>query len=457
MRRSGAEALPNSPTCHTTYLSRGRAVADADAAPRRTKPVTREKEPAVNASVSTRPQADKLGSAPFAVLLPVMMSFFVMGFVDLVGTASNYVQSDFGLSDSVSNIFTTMTFFWFLVLSVPAGMLMNRIGRRMTVLLGIGIAAVGCLLPVIGYIVPVTMVQLVFVIISFCLLGVSNTFMQVSLNPLVGNLAHDEKLAGMLTFGQFVKAIASFIAPLIAGWAAVSFGRWWLLYPIYLVFGILTFIMLSLDRIEENEPDEGRTSVAGCLALLKDPVILLCFLGIVCHVGVDVGINATAPKILMEHSSMTIEAAGGATSVYFAFRTLACLSGSVLLQKFTRRQILRGCAALMVASSVCFILFAAVPGMPVWLAYAGLACVGVGNANVFSIMLTTGLLHMPERQNEVSGLMMIGLIGGAVFPPLMGLASDMMDMQLGAILVMTVGVLYIAAMSVFFETYGKTR
>ncbi|WP_420838662.1 MFS transporter [Bifidobacterium amazonense] len=402
-------------------------------------------------------QPDKLGSAPFAVLVPVMMSFFVMGFVDLVGTASNYVQSDFGLSDSVSNIFTTMTFFWFLVLSVPAGMLMNRIGRRMTVLVAIAITALGCLLPVIGYLIPAATVQLVFVVASFCLLGIGNTFMQVSLNPLVGNLAHDEKLAGMLTFGQFVKAIASFIAPLIAGWAATTFGKWWLLYPIYLVCAILAFVMLSLDDIKENAPDAGRTSVLGCFALLKNPVILLCFLGIVCHVGVDVGINATAPKILMEHSNMGIEVAGGATSVYFAFRTLSCLSGSVLLQKFTRKQILRGCGALMALSSLCFILFAGFDGMPVWLAYAGLAFVGMGNANVFSIMLTTGLLHLPERQNEVSGLMMIGLIGGAIFPPLMGVASDAMGMQLGAILVMTVGVAYVALLSIFFKSYGSTR
>ncbi|PWG60608.1 MFS transporter [Bifidobacterium catulorum] len=410
-----------------------------------------EDVPAQNAA------ADKHGSTPFTVLLPVMMSFFVMGFVDLVGTASNYVQSDFGLSDSVSNVFTTMVFFWFLVLSVPAGILMNRIGRRHTVLVSIAVTALGCLLPIIGYLTPVKGVQLVLIVVSFCLLGIGNTFMQVSLNPLVGNLARDEKLAGMLTFGQFVKAIASFIAPLIAGWAAVTFGRWWLLYPIYLVVAVLAFAMLNFDDIEENAPDAGRTSISGCFALLRNPVILLCFLGIVCHVGVDVGINATAPKILMERSSLGLEAAGGATSVYFAFRTFGCLSGSMLLQRFSRKAMLRVCGALMAASALCFLLFSGMDGMPVWLAYAGLAFVGLGNANVFSIMLTTGLLHLPERQNEVSGLMMIGLIGGAIFPPLMGLASDAMGMQLGAILVMGVGVAYIGGMALFFRAYGATR
>ena len=409
---------------------------------------------------STQEQAkkapDKLGNAPFSMLLPVMMAFFVMGFVDLVGTASNYVKDDFGLSDTLGNLFTTMVFFWFLILSVPAGMLMNRIGRRMTVLASIGVTAVGCLLPIIGYLTPSKGFQLACIVISFCLLGIGNTFMQVSLNPLVGDLAHDEKLAGMLTFGQFVKAIASFIAPLIAGWAATAFGVWWLLYPIYLVIAAIVFVLLAFDRIDENPPDEGHTSVARCLSLLKDKVILLCFIGIVCHVGIDVGINATAPKILMEHTGMTIEAAGVATSVYFAFRLIGCLSGTVLLQRYSRKAMLRLCAWLMVASVVFLGLYCAIPGAPIALAYIGIALVGLGDCNVFSIMLTTGLLHLPERQNEVSGLMMMGLIGGAIFPPIMGAASDAMGMQLGAVIAMAVGVVYIPLMSAFFKDYGRT-
>lgn len=402
-------------------------------------------------SIRTNGTPDQLGTAPFGKLLPVMLAFFVMGFVDLVGTASNYVKDDFGLSDAVSNMFTSMVFFWFLILSVPAGMLMNRIGRRTTVLLSIGITAAACLLPTIGFTTPFQGLRFALMVVSFCLLGIGNTFMQVSLNPLVGNLAHDEKLAGMLTFGQFVKAIASFIAPLIAGWAATMFGVWWLLYPIYLVIAVVIFVLLGLDDIVENPPDEGRTSIARCLSLLGDRVILLCFLGIVCHVGIDVGINATAPKILMEHTGMTIEAAGVATSVYFAFRLIGCLSGTILLQRFSRRSMLRLCAGLMVGSVALLSAYCATPGAPLWLAYAGIALVGLGDCNVFSIMLTAALLHLPDRQNEISGLMMMGLIGGAIFPPLMGALADAMGMQLGAVLVMAVGVLYVTLLSVFFR------
>ncbi len=70
-------------------------------------------------------------------LLSVMLCFFTMGFVDLVGIASNYVQQDLGLTHAQANIMPSLVFFWFLIFSVPTGMLMNKIGRKKTVLLSL--------------------------------------------------------------------------------------------------------------------------------------------------------------------------------------------------------------------------------------------------------------------------------------------------------------------------------
>ena len=83
-------------------------------------------------------------------LLPVMLCFFAMGFVDLVGIASNYVKADLGLSDASANIFPSLVFFWFLIFSVPTGMLMNKIGRKNTVILSLIVTVVSLLLPVFG-------------------------------------------------------------------------------------------------------------------------------------------------------------------------------------------------------------------------------------------------------------------------------------------------------------------
>ena len=71
------------------------------------------------------------------LLIPIMFSFFAMGFVDLVGIASNYVKEDFDLTDKIANLMPSMVFFWFLVCAVPTGMLMNKIGQRKTVLISL--------------------------------------------------------------------------------------------------------------------------------------------------------------------------------------------------------------------------------------------------------------------------------------------------------------------------------
>ena len=243
-------------------------------------------------------------NSSLAKLFPVMLCFFAMGFVDLVGIASNYVKADLNLTDSQANIFPSLVFFWFLIFSVPTGMLMNRIGRKKTVLLSLVITFASLLLPVFGD-------GYVLMLLSFSLLGIGNALMQTSLNPLLSNIVSGERLASTLTFGQFVKAIASFLAPYIAMWGATqaipSLGMGWrVLFPVYMVIAVIAILWLSGTSIRE-EKEEGRPSTYGeCLALLGKPFIFLCFLGIMCHVGIDVGTNTTAPKILMERLGMTL-------------------------------------------------------------------------------------------------------------------------------------------------------
>ena len=182
-------------------------------------------------------------------IIPVMFCFFAMGFVDLVGIASNYVKQDLGLSDAQANIFPSLVFFWFLIFSVPTGMLMNRIGQRKTVLLSLMITFISLLLPIFGD-------GYMLMLVSFSLLGIGNALMQTSLNPLLSNIVRGDRLASSLTFGQFVKAIASFLAPFIAMWGATqvipSLGLGWrVLFPIYMIIVIESFLII-IDNFSER-------------------------------------------------------------------------------------------------------------------------------------------------------------------------------------------------------------
>ena len=368
-------------------------------------------------------------------LLSVMLCFFTMGFVDLVGIASNYVKEDLGLNDSTANIVPSLVFFWFLIFSVPTGMLMNKIGRKKTVLLSLIVTVVSLFIPLFGE-------NFAVMLIAFSLLGIGNALMQTSLNPLVSTVLKGGNLASTLTFGQFIKAIASFLAPYLAMWGATQvipeFGLGWrALFFIYFVVGILATLALGTTHIEE-EPITGKASTfAECIKLLGTPIVLLSFLGIMCHVGIDVGTNTTAPKILMEKLGMTLNDAAFATSLYFIFRTIGCLTGSFFLRVMSNRLFFIISVCMMAVSML--LLFV---GIEKWELYTAIALVGYGNSNIFSICFAKALTSMPEKQNEVSGLMIMGLFGGTIFPLLMGIMSDNFG-QAGAVLVMAVGVIYL--------------
>lgn len=367
-------------------------------------------------------------------IIPVMLCFFVMGFVDLVGTASNYVQKDLGLTDSQANLFPSLVFFWFLIFSVPTGMLMNKIGRKRTVLISLVVTAMSLFIPVFGD-------SYMVMLLSFSLLGIGNAIMQTSLNPLVTNLISGDKLASTLTFGQFVKAIASFLAPVIAAWGATTvyptFGLGWrALFVIYAVVSFLSISLLAATPIDEEKADKA-SGVGECLRLLGRPFILLCFLGIMCHVGIDVGTNTTAPKIIMERLGLPLEEAGFATGVYFIFRTIGCFLGAFLLRMMSPKLFFAASVIMMLAGMG--ILFVGDTLTPL---YVGIALIGFGNSNIFSVVFSQALLNTPTEKNEVSGLMIMGLFGGTVFPLAMGFAADSVG-QAGAVAVMTVGVVYL--------------
>ena len=368
-------------------------------------------------------------------LIPVMLCFFCMGFVDLVGIASNYVKEDLALNDSTANIFPSLVFFWFLIFSVPTGMLMNKIGRKNTVLLSLGVTVLSLLIPLFGN-------TFAIMLISFSLLGIGNALMQTSLNPLVSTVMGSGNLASTLTFGQFIKAIASFLAPYLAMWGATqmipSFGYdWRILFGIYFVVGILATALLGVTPIDEPKAEGKASTVAECFKLLGTPIVLLSFFGIMCHVGIDVGTNTTAPKILMERLGMSLNDAAFATSLYFIFRTIGCLTGSFFLRVLPTRTFFI-ISVVMMALSMCGLFV----GTEKWILYTAIALVGYGNSNIFSICFAQALTSMPEKQNEVSGLMIMGLFGGTVFPLLMGFASDAIG-QAGAVIVMAIGVIYL--------------
>ncbi|MEG1545130.1 MAG: MFS transporter, partial [Tannerellaceae bacterium] len=163
---------------------------------------------------TTSPSAPPAGSR---AIYPILFGFFVMGFVDVVGIATNYVKADFALTDTLANLIPMMVFLWFALFSIPTGLLMGKVGRRNTVLIALGITAGAMLLPLFLY-------DFGFILFAFALLGVGNTMLQVALNPMMAQVVHPGRITSVLTLGQFIKAISSFLGPIIAATAAALWG-----------------------------------------------------------------------------------------------------------------------------------------------------------------------------------------------------------------------------------------
>lgn len=364
--------------------------------------------------------------------VPVLLTFFVMGFCDVVGIATSHIKVDFNLSEVTAGFIPSMVFIWFLIVSLPAALMMNRYGRKRMVQISNLITIAGMLIPFISYTFETS-------IMAFILLGIGNTILQVSLNPLLTNVVNGEKLASCLTAGQVIKAVSSFCGPFIALAAASLFGSWMYLFPVFAVITILSWALLSVTEIcEAPAAAEKKDGAFSTFALLKDSTVLLYFLGIFFIVGVDVGTNTVSPKLLMERCAFDIDRASLGSSVYFICRTAGAFLGSFLLVRINETKYLRvniilavvSMAALFLANSPATVL-------------ASIGGIGFFCSSVFPILFSLALKARPEKANEISGFMITGVCGGAVIPPLMGVASDIVGTQAGSLAIITLCLFYL--------------
>lgn len=362
-------------------------------------------------------------------IIPILAGFLVMGFVDVVGIATSYVQKDFGLSDAVANMLPMAVFLWFAVCSIPVGLLMNRMGKKKTVALSMLVTLLAMLLPTVVYSYPVMLV-------SFALLGISNTALQVSLNPLAAGTVRRELLASILTWGQFVKAISSFLGPVIAGAAAIYTGQWKLIFVLYAVITLLNMLWLVYAVPEVHEQKQCAT-FGTTLTLFQDAYILRLFIGIFIIVGIDVGLNTVIPKLLIEKIDLPLEQAGLGTSLYFLARTGGTFAGALLLARWQADRFLRISMGVALVALAAF----AVGSRPALL-YGLIVIMGLAFANVFSILFAFALQYRPERNNDISALMVMGVAGGALFPPVMGILADAFSQTAGLVVLMA-GTVYL--------------
>ncbi|MCA1919595.1 MAG: MFS transporter [Flavobacterium piscis] len=354
-------------------------------------------------------------------LLPILLGFFIMGFCDLVGISVTYAQSQFNWSETQAGFLPSMVFLWFFILSIPAAIAMDKYGRK-------NLVSVGLLITLIATVIPVVSFNETSCYITFILLGIGNTILQVSLNPLLTNIVNGKQLTSFITGGQFIKAISSFAGPLLVGYFSLKYGSWEKSFYIYTLITSISLVWLFFTKIEEVSFEKKTASFSKTISLLKDKNILLSFLGILCIVGLDVGMNTVTPKLLIERAGLAKEAATYGSSWYFAARTIGTVFGVFLLSKFSEKSFFK-INMIVVLLALTGLIFVQNQSLILLL----VCIIAFGSSSIFAVIYTLAIKSQPSLTNEISGLMVTGVAGGAIIPPLMGFATDYIGTQQGAV------------------------
>jgi MFS transporter, FHS family, L-fucose permease len=369
-------------------------------------------------------------------ILPVLMAFFVMSFVDLVGIGVDRVSKDMNLSATLAQLIPSAAFLWFLLLSVPVGVMQSRLGKRFMLNIGMGVTALGLLVPFFFY-------TFEMVLMGFALLGIGNTIVQVSANPLLVFVVPANRTSSYLSFSQFVKAIGSMIGAPLAAVLAARFGDWKLLFLVFGVVSILTVLWLGSVKIDEVKQTEVKATFGSSFKLLGSGFVFLMVLSIFIVVGVDVGFNSNSGQFLIKQFGIDQTAAESGRSVYFFGRMLGTFAGAILLTRITSRKFFLWTSLLGI---ICLVAILLIPS-PV-IAWGLVFLIGLAVANIFPLVYSITVEKYPTRTNEISGLMMMAVCGGAVIPLMIGWVSDLSSVAMG-MSVLIVCMIYLLSISLY--------
>ncbi len=369
-------------------------------------------------------------------ILPVLMAFFVMSFVDLVGIGVDRVSKDMSLSATVAQLIPSAAFLWFFVLSVPVGVLQSRLGKKAMLNIGMGITALGLLVPFFLY-------SFAMVLVGFALLGIGNTIVQVSANPLLVDVVPGNRASSFLSFSQFVKAIGSMLGAPLAGFFAAKYGDWKILFLVFGIVSILAVLWLGTSKIDETRVEGYKATFASSFKLLGNNFVLLMVLSIFLVVGVDVGFNSNSGQFLIKQFGIEQTAAESGRSVYFFGRMLGTFAGALLLTRISSRSFFMWTSILGILCLVAILLVKS--GTMAWVL---IFLIGLAVANIWPLVFSIAVEKYPLQNNEISGLMMMAISGGAVIPLLIGWISDISSIALG-MSVLIACMIYLLAVSLY--------
>ena len=379
-------------------------------------------------------------------LFPVLLSFFVMSFCDLVGISVDRVKLDNPeMSNTLIQLIPFAVFLWFFILSIPVGVLQDRIGKRNVLNIGMLVTAIGLFIPFFFY-------SFTTALIGFALLGIGNTIVQVSANPLLVDVVPANRRSSFLSFSQFIKALGSMVAAPLTAFFANQFGdhNWKLTFLVFGIVSLISVIWLYFSQIEETINTEKRATFTSSLKLFGNGYITSMVIGIFLVVGIDVGINTISGQFLLDKFQCKQEFAELGRSVYFFAKMIGTFGGALLLARLSSRKFFIW-SSIIGLGSILGLMFAPTPMSAMVIIFI----IGLGVANIFPLIFSITVGKYPLRANEISGLMIMAVSGGAAIPPLMGWIQDTTGTATATIFVLVACAVYLLILSFFQKKEEK--
>jgi MFS transporter, FHS family, L-fucose permease len=370
--------------------------------------------------------------------IPVFLAFLAMGFGDAVGPFVGLAKSEFTLSNSVAFLIPFVGFIMFGVLSVPMGVYQAKKGKKLILLLGLVVMLIGMAGASFG------LSSFLIFLVTILFLGAGATVLQVAGNPMMRDVSAEGKYSRNLSLAQFIKAIGSLSGPIIPAVAASLFGiSWKIIFPIYAVALLITIVSVATLKTGEVKHDEkSPVSLRSCLALLKNSYVFLMVAAIFVYVGAEVCMSSGIPIYLKSEFGVDIEKLGLlGTGLFFTMLMIGRFVGGVVLNWISPRKFFMTTVVVSIVG-----LLGLFTGN-VEIVIASVVLIGLGFANIFPLVFSITVDSMPEKTDELSGLMVTAIVGGAFIPPIMGFIADNSSPKIGFV-VPLIALLYIGWLAI---------
>jgi fucose permease len=378
----------------------------------------------------------------FVVLLIFLIFFVISLLTNVSGPLLPDLIRSFDLSLALAG-FLPSSFFLAYLLSIPAGLLIERYGEKTVIVASFVLAFAGSALLVVR---PLYSMAL----FSLFTIGAGMAMLQVAINPLLRVAGGEEHYAFFSVLAQLVFGLASFFSPYLYSYLVVhlaadggpqnglvrALGRVvpasmpWL--SMYWIFAVVTLAMVLLvgivrmPRVERLE-DEKAGSLAAHAALLRNGHVYLFFVGIVCYVGTEQGIANWISEFLHRYHGLDPEVAGArAVARFWGLLTLGCAVGLVLLKLWDSRRLLV-VSGVLTSATLAFALFG-----PTEVAVVAFPLTGLWASIMWGIIISLALNSVEAHHGSLSGILCTGIaVGGALLPPLIGRLGDVFGLRAG--------------------------